>query len=500
MRKLLYITLSLLLLVTSCSLDKTESGTIDTGSAISSVDDAAKMRNYLYLALRGTYSGSCIYLNELNTDIFNASYGYGNRGGTFHRWEYTASDSDVETIWAYHYYTTAVANYLIEEIAKLDQTEMSEDEIATLALYTGECKFMKAVAAYELTQRFCVAYNSSTASTDLGVMLVDTYSPSSDESTYPARSTMAETYAFIDENLSAASTAISSVSGSVGSMFLTKDAVDAMMARVALSKGDYDTAISLSTGLISSGTYPLISTDDEFVALWTNDSGSECIMQLYADYAAGSLPSTNSYYYVGYNASGTYSPDYLLEQWVLDLYSSQDVRYRTWMFENTVTYGTITADVVIFNKFPGNPSLQDATQATSDYINKIKPYRIAEQYLIAAEAYAYKGNDELGSKYLNELRAKRIDGFMEASYTGESLLTEIKTERIKEFIGEGFRFTDIKRYGEGFARSAAQNTDVITTAGSDLSIASSNFRFLWPIPQAEIDSNPQIETQQNPGY
>ena len=47
-------------------------------------------------------------------------------------------------------------------------------------------------------------------------------------------------------------------------------------------------------------------------------------------------------------------------------------------------------------------------------------------------------------------------------------------------------------------------SDIITGAGSELTelmnCSASNFRWLWPIPQAEIDSNPQISEQQNPGY
>ena len=70
--------------------------------------------------------------------------------------------------------------------------------------------------------------------------------------------------------------------------------------------------------------------------------------------------------------------------------------------------------------------------------------------------------------------------------------------------GEGFRFYDLKRYGQGFARGAAQNQALITNAGSTqtelFSATASHFRWLWPVPQAEIDSNPQISEQQNPGY
>ena len=67
-------------------------------------------------------------------------------------------------------------------------------------------------------------------------------------------------------------------------------------------------------------------------------------------------------------------------------------------------------------------------------------------------------------------------------------------------MGEGFRMPDLKRWKQGFTRSSVQNTELITALASDLTIEGSNPRFLLPIPQTEIDSNPQIKGQQNPAY
>ncbi|MBR4882557.1 MAG: RagB/SusD family nutrient uptake outer membrane protein, partial [Bacteroidales bacterium] len=128
-------------------------------------------------------------------------------------------------------------------------------------------------------------------------------------------------------------------------------------------------------------------------------------------------------------------------------------------------------------------------------------------YLIAAEAYARRGqagDAEKACEYLNALREARIPEYEANSYTGETLLNEVKKERVKELFGEGFRLTDLKRWGQGFSRSAAQDVNIITQAGSTqyelLSMPASENYWLWPIPQAEIDANPQIKDQQNPGF
>ena len=505
MKKIIYIILSLSLLVTSCNLDKKKAGTIDTGMAVESLQDAANVRNYLYLRLRGMSAGSPIYFNELSADTFHGSIAFGNRGGTTYRWEWLSTESIAESLWSYNYYTTAIANFLLEKMEGLDQSAMSDIQKDSLNTFKGECYFFKALTMFDLAQRFCDVYDPATASTTLGLMLVDKYAPTSDPSRYPGRSSLADTYSYIDRNMTLAADILKKVNGTVASMFLTGDAVSALQARIALVKGDYDTAIRLSTALVDSGRYPLIDNEEDFNKLWTNDSGKECMMQLYADYAASSLPSSLSYSYISKAADGTYSPDYILEKWIVDLYAPEDIRFKTWLQKQTLTYGTITGDAYILTKFPGNPLLQDPTKKTSDYINKIKLFRIAEQYLIAAEAYALKtGNDGLASKYLNDLRAKRIPEYTAQDYSGATLLNEIRQERVRELIGEGFRFLDLKRYKTGFTRSAAQNTDIISNAGGSntefLSIEPSNFRFLWPIPQAEIDANPQIKNQQNKGY
>lgn len=502
MKKILFTILSVVLLATSCDLDKKPQNVIDDQSAIQSVDDALKMRNYLYIRLRGMSTGSYVYTGELMSDLFHATIGYGNRGGVYYKWQWTASDEVAEGVWAGCYTTTANANFLLEQIAKLDQAEMSEAEKEMIKIIEGECAFMKANTMFYLVQLFAEPYTKK--SDALGVMLVDKYNPTSDQSQYPSRSTVAETYKFIEDNLAIAATKLAGISGEVASEYLTIDAVTALQARVALYKGDYATAISKSTSLVDGGKYPLVEDEDSFVELWTNDSGEECIMQLYANYTLESLPSSMAYNYSGISyASGTVSPDYIPESWVLDLYDEKDLR-TIWYEGYKLTFQSISGNAYILNKFPGNPELNAPGAKDSNWINKIKPFRIAEQYLIAAEAYAMSGDDENALKYYNGLRSKRILEYEEEYILGDALKEAIKEERVRELIGEGFRFYDLKRYGKGFSRGDGQNDEILTGANDTqtelFSAAADNFRWLWPIPQAEIDSNPQIKDQQNDKY
>ena len=82
--------------------------------------------------------------------------------------------------------------------------------------------------------------------------------------------------------------------------------------------------------------------------------------------------------------------------------------------------------------------------AENDDRDNLKVLRLAEVYLIAAEA-AYRTNDEATALgYLNDLMAQREPGFTYAS-AGAALLTDIITERRKELAFEGDRLFDLNR-------------------------------------------------------
>lgn len=503
MKKIISLMIAVLL-VSSCELTKMPQGSINSENALNSLSDAMKFRTDLYLDLRDYLgSGYPVYIQELMTDSFHASIMFGNRNGEYYKWEWTSTFGYVEEIWSRAYYNVTLANFLEQGIGKLMASgDISDSDKKQLDIILGETAFLKAMSMFTVAQLYCKNYNASTASSDLGAMLLNgPVENPGDITTYIGRSSLEETYKYIADNLSVAEQKLAPVDGEVGSVYITKDAVRALKARVALYKGDYASAASAAAALVESGKYPLIDNLEGFNSLWTNDSGEECIVQYWAGYTEGSLPDSNNYDYIEYSTSGSYSPNYIPEQWIVDSYDREDIRFKSWFRQLDVVYGNISGNVYVFFKYPGNPAL---CSSVSDYINKVKPFRIAEQYLIAAEGYAMSGNEGMANKYLNALRCARIPGYQETEYSGAGLLAEVKAERTKELYGEGFRFTDLKRWNMGFARSAAQDNQIINNAGGSntefLAKEASDPRWLWPIPQAEIDSNPQMKGQQNPGY
>ena len=150
-------------------------------------------------------------------------------------------------------------------------------------------------------------------------------------------------------------------------------------------------------------------------------------------------------------------------------------------------------------------------------LNKAKPFRLSELYLIAAEAYASDGaakNETKANSYLNALRKARIEGYTAQTYSGANLLKAVRDERGKELIGEGFRLGDLRRWGNGFTREAGWEMfagnpdldvlswimDVVTPLTNNVTYAANDYRFVWPIPTREMQVNPQLTGQQNPRY
>lgn len=483
--------------VTSCNLELRPVGTIDPSNALQSIEDAEHFRAGYYISLRGRVSSNVTYTGDLAGDLFHATTGFGQRGLTFYNWLMTTVDGDAEGIWSAMYSGVANLNYFITNANSCSKEDWTEDELATLQIYKGEAFFLRGFYHWMLVEKFCQVYvgNEST----YGVPYMTVYNPTSDQTQYPDRGTLSETVALINQDLDSAE-AYLTTPGAVASEILTADAVKALRARIALNTGDYQSAISYASALVNSGTYPLISDATEFNKIWGEDSGKEAIVQLQGSYP-NNVPSGYGFNYVGYDPNNDiYSPDYVPEQWVIDLYEDGDIRFPAYFQFVTVTLppGNAKSDLYIFTKFIGNPALKDPNTNGYSGANKLKPFRISEQYLILAEAYARTGNNGEAYNVLNTLRSARGA----SAVSGGDILEHIFDERVRELMGEGMYWNDIKRYHKDIQRGPAQ-VDAAVYMPSTYTVFHRGWgdhRYVWPIPQEEIDSNPNIANQQNPQY
>ena len=490
--------MSILVGFTACDMENLPYDNIETSESLQTLAYCKAFRNDLYADFRNTFYD--FLGQEIAADGFNPVIGYTNTYGGDYRWETEASGTAGR--WNDNYYIIANANLMIERVPELMDGATDSDR-AQMEIYLGEAYISRAMAYFDLTLRYCKDYEPSSASSDMGVPIVLKYAPSADAGTYPGRASMEEVYKQIVSDLGEATKRIT-VEGEPRSAYLTQDGVKAFKARVALQMHDWNTAISASTDLINSNKYPLITDAKKYADMWLNDNGDEAIWQIsqsMTERPATSSPGSYLFVEVG-DEDNTCKPDYVPESGIINAFDQEnDIRFGAYFTKRTVSSGIGYVDLFICTKYPGNPELYSGK---SNYHNKQKAFRISEMYLIAAEAYAQNGNSREASAMLNALRTARIANWSAEEYSGDALMSEIRTERWKELFCEGYRMMDLKRWNVEMRRTPAQNSSFIVLPGAEngenMVKEAGNYRFVWPIPQAEIDANPQIKDQQNPGY
>lgn len=511
MKKIFIIAFSALAtLFVSCDMDKYPYTAIPEDQYVQNIDDAINMSVSIYSPVKGFIGGGRWDLEEIRGGMFNATVNFGNYYGLFYAWIMQTNDTDVESLWYADYSIIGSVNYVIDSYNRLLETKGSEfedDEKALLANFIAEAHMTRAMAYWDLVTKFCVAYDPATAAQEMGLPLQLEYAPTSDSSKYPGRNSLEETYNQILADLEKA--AAITTEGSRNANYWTIDAVNAMRARVYLNMKNYEEAGTIAQNLINSGTYSLVKNEAEMNAMWFSDTSNENIFVVAATLL--DPPTSTGSYFIYDNEKGdgsTPNPQYIPSKTLLDLYGAtdeekaKDLRYAAYFQQRDITVeGVGTRPLTLFWKWAGNPDLRSGAQL--NYRSAGKPFRIAEQYLIAAEAAAQLGNTSVAVKYLNDLRTSRISEGGELSLaSANDALKAIKEEWTREFVGEGLRMINMKRWGDNIVRGVSQDSEM-TKPGDNydgLTKQITDSRCVWPIPKTEIDANPQIKDQQNPGY
>lgn len=480
--------------LSSCDLDKFPYNAIGTEKSFESVADAKNWDNRIHADIRGRINGAFATNTDIQADQLNATVDYGNRGGFLHRWtELYASDYALEDAWAAYYSGVLITNQALEGFATISPA--NDKEKAELNQYVGDAHLARAYYYFQLNTRWAKAYNASTASTDLSVPIITTV----DYEAKPSRNTVAEVYAQIQSDLDVARTNLASLAGTPNANRFNVDVVTALEARVKLFKNDWAGAKKAATDLISGNKYKLYTKADDLKKMWEEDAGGEVI---FAPFVSLTESANGMALYQRYNAAEKdFRPDFVPTKTVIDLYEEGDFRKSVYFLKDAPLYlGGAKASATIVNKFPGNKDLYSG--AVSNYANSPKIFRIAEMYLIAAEAsYQLKEDPNTTLGYLNTLREAR--GLKKLSgISGTQLFDEIKAERTRELAFEGYRLDDLKRWGEGFNGRKPQLAMILEPGEgfADIVIAPNHVKFTWGIPTRDQTVNPNLNGQQNEGW
>ncbi|GAB3219338.1 RagB/SusD family nutrient uptake outer membrane protein [Algoriphagus aestuariicola] len=153
---------------------------------------------------------------------------------------------------------------------------------------------------------------------------------------------------------------------------------------------------------------------------------------------------------------------------------------------STIAVDTLRVFFPMIRKVEGEyPAGANSGRTSNDKIRM----RLAETYLLRAEAYLHKGNLALAAADLNVVR-QRANAYPIAAE--DVTLDFILDERARELIIEEPRRRTLTRLNKLYERTKKYNARSQSTIQP--------FNEVWPIPQAFIDANNQVEIPQNPGY
>ena len=256
----------------------------------------------------------------------------------------------------------------------------------------------------------------------------------------------------------------------------------ALRARVSLYMHRYDDAIKYATKVIKSKYYTLEKASsntysnsvNDYAYIWQYGDSRECIWKVgfTVNSYGGALGTIfDKYDFVSYR------PDYVPETWVINSFDNNDLRAAA-IFTTRVTGYEHGLQWPLLTKYFG-----DATFRASNIYHVHQPmvFRLAEQYLIRAEAYVNKEDYTNAGKDISAIRTARY-----SSYGGNTSMSKgnamdiIEAERVKELYMEGFRLNDLKRWHKGFERKASDQP-AANFVQSNLKVEKDDPLFVWPL-------------------
>jgi hypothetical protein len=340
-------------------------------------------------------------------------------------------------------------------------------------------------------------------------------------------------FKFIDAELNAARTVLPDKRDAAGYGRLTRGAADAILASLYLNAGvftkdqginatGYNSCSTITVGgknacqaaidaadrVINSGVYSL-ATDIKSDFSINNESSPENIFVIVHTNLPGlgmSLPMRTLHYNSLSTGGGGPWNGFATLAATYNAFDTADKRSGMWLVGQQVSFNTgkpitdRTGNPLIFT--PEIKNIEQANEAEGVRFNKFPPlpdapagdahpndfpwFRLAEMYLIKAEALNEQGNAAAALVQVNLVRARAFSPPKPlVGLSGAALRAAILNERLFEFAGEAKRRTDLVRFGR-------------FTEARQFKSLREPYRVLFPIPATQIQSNSKLT--QNAGY
>lgn len=371
------------------------------------------------------------------------------------------SDPEQETtavgkIWLDIYTAIANANNILTYLPSLK--EAYPQHLRELDRYEAEALFIRALGHFDLVRVYAQPYNYSSDASHPGIPLIRK-APGPDGN--PSRASVKAIYDFIEDDLLLAEKQFGD-HPMTSAWYASKKATQALLARVYLYRENWIEAIKYATYVIDAST---LDQGADYLKIYSDmATGNECLFRLNGYLQSKSLGSFYDYT----------SPAALAADTLLALFNdTTDLRAK--LFRNKDKgEGMVTTKYLV-------------TSTTSDKDAHYDPLvlRLAEQYLIRAEANVHLAQYALAADDVKQIRGRALQVNPDSLTLTEdsiSVAGAIEVERIKEFCFEGQHFFDITRRKQDLVRGSTTNSVVKF-------LAYPNDLFVLPISQKELNAN-----------
>ncbi|SHK82841.1 RagB/SusD domain-containing protein [Chitinophaga jiangningensis] len=251
-----------------------------------------------------------------------------------------------------------------------------------------------------------------------------------------------------------------------------KAVANALLARVYLYNQNWDLAESTASLVINNNAYTLL-TDLNTVFL---ANSKEALFQLQPLNLTGGRNTWEGFTSTPATATGTGL--FRLQPGLISAYEVGDQRLAKW---TDVRTPATTPKYYIPLKY----KIRTSTAGVTEYSMVM---RLAEQYLIRAEARIHQGKTDDGRSDLNAIRKRAGLGELSTSLDQAALLLAVEKERQLELFAEwGHRWFDLKR---------TKRSDAVLGPLKGANWQATDT--LYPIPSDAMRTN--INLTQNPGY
>lgn len=381
-----------------------------------------------------------------------------------------STDTYITALWNQLYALTVNANLLIE---KGEALTLPQASVNSGKQVLGEAYALRALGYFDLIRMFAQPYNNTADASHNGVPLILKSGTSKSDIAKPARNTVAQVYDAIVDDLNKAIELLE-IQSSSSKSHITLYGAKALLAKVYLYKGEWELAEELATDVITKGNYSMLSNPN-LISGFKVKANSEVIFEI-ANNAADNEGSNSLAYFYFQDGYG----DMIASEDLYNVYSNADVR-RQFVAKSRRNRVGGEDPAYVISKYTN----------ISDYEENIKVLRLAEIYLIRAEARARQtGKEALAIDDLYEVAHRADLGAYRSISMGDALVADILKERRKELAFEGNQLFDLNRTKTNWTKY--RSGDAVTTY-----TAQSN-RTIFPIPRRELNLNPNI--RQNPGY